>query len=230
MMERTSSVLCFENLPDGKATVGFEVCAKHVAGALEGSECSVSAEACARSSTGASFASTSRFARSADHRRRHARAARDRGRRGEEGLSPAGLPDRVRIREVGPRDGFQNEPEVIPTAEKVRLIGMLASSGLRRLEVTSFVRPDVISAAGRRGGRSGGDRSPGGRQLLGPDPEREGARAGAPPSRSLRRGQPVPVRERDAQPQERQSQRGGVACRARGDDRDRPLREDPLRG
>jgi hydroxymethylglutaryl-CoA lyase len=54
------------------------------------------------------------------------------------------LPKSVRIREVGPRDGFQNEPEVIPTDEKVRLIGMLAASGLRRIEATSFVRPDVI--------------------------------------------------------------------------------------
>jgi hydroxymethylglutaryl-CoA lyase len=54
------------------------------------------------------------------------------------------LPQSVRIREVGPRDGFQNEPEVIPTAEKVRLIGMLGDAGLRRMEVTSFVRPDVI--------------------------------------------------------------------------------------
>ena len=52
--------------------------------------------------------------------------------------------DRVSIREVGPRDGFQNEPEVIDTADKVRLIEMLARTGLRRLEVTSFVRPDVI--------------------------------------------------------------------------------------
>src|SRR5438874_10037861 len=52
--------------------------------------------------------------------------------------------DRVRIREVGPRDGFQNEPEVIRTAEKVWLIDQLARTGLRRLEVTSFVRPDVI--------------------------------------------------------------------------------------
>ena len=50
----------------------------------------------------------------------------------------------VRIREVGPRDGFQNEPEVIATADKVRLIEMLARTGLRRLEVTSFVRADVI--------------------------------------------------------------------------------------
>jgi len=58
--------------------------------------------------------------------------------------SVSSLPKTVRIREVGPRDGFQNEPDVIPTDEKVRLIGMLATSGLRRLEVTSFVRPDVI--------------------------------------------------------------------------------------
>ena len=54
------------------------------------------------------------------------------------------LPSTVRIREVGPRDGFQNEPEVIPTSDKVRLIDMLAGTGLQRLEVTSFVRPDVI--------------------------------------------------------------------------------------
>jgi hydroxymethylglutaryl-CoA lyase len=55
------------------------------------------------------------------------------------------LPGSVRIREVGPRDGFQNEPEVIPTPDKVRLIGMLARTGLRRIEVTSFVRPDVVA-------------------------------------------------------------------------------------
>jgi hydroxymethylglutaryl-CoA lyase len=48
------------------------------------------------------------------------------------------------IREVGPRDGFQNEPEVIATPDKVRLIEMLARTGLKRLEVTSFVRADVI--------------------------------------------------------------------------------------
>jgi hydroxymethylglutaryl-CoA lyase len=53
-------------------------------------------------------------------------------------------PKRVRIREVGPRDGFQNEPEVVPSDEKVRLIDLLARTGLERLEVTSFVRADVI--------------------------------------------------------------------------------------
>jgi hydroxymethylglutaryl-CoA lyase len=54
------------------------------------------------------------------------------------------IPPSVDIREVGPRDGFQNEPEVIPTERKVELIEMLARTGLRRLEVTSFVRPDAI--------------------------------------------------------------------------------------
>jgi hydroxymethylglutaryl-CoA lyase len=54
------------------------------------------------------------------------------------------LPEIVRIREVGPRDGFQNEPEVIPTEEKVRLIALLSDTGLRRIELTSFVRSDVI--------------------------------------------------------------------------------------
>jgi hydroxymethylglutaryl-CoA lyase len=54
------------------------------------------------------------------------------------------LPGSVRIREVGPRDGFQNEPEEITTADKVRLIDLLSGTGLRRIEVTSFVRPEVI--------------------------------------------------------------------------------------
>ena len=54
------------------------------------------------------------------------------------------LPQSVRIREVGPRDGFQNEPEVIATGDKVRLIDALVRTGLRRIEATSFVRADVI--------------------------------------------------------------------------------------
>jgi hydroxymethylglutaryl-CoA lyase len=58
------------------------------------------------------------------------------------------LPKRVRIREVGPRDGFQNEPETIDTAEKVRLIDLLSATGVGRMEVTSFVRPDVIPQLG----------------------------------------------------------------------------------
>jgi hydroxymethylglutaryl-CoA lyase len=54
------------------------------------------------------------------------------------------VPERVSVREVGPRDGFQNEPEVISTDDKVRLVECLGRTGLRRLEVTSFVRADVI--------------------------------------------------------------------------------------
>jgi hydroxymethylglutaryl-CoA lyase len=54
------------------------------------------------------------------------------------------LPARVRVREVGPRDGFQNEPETIATADKIALIDALARTGLECIEVASFVRADVI--------------------------------------------------------------------------------------
>jgi hydroxymethylglutaryl-CoA lyase len=54
------------------------------------------------------------------------------------------LPARVRIREVGPRDGFQNEPESIPTGDKLELIKALGRAGYTRIELASFVRPDVI--------------------------------------------------------------------------------------
>jgi len=39
MIERNAAILCFEHLPEGKATVGFEVCVKHVAAAPEGARC-----------------------------------------------------------------------------------------------------------------------------------------------------------------------------------------------
>jgi predicted thioesterase len=44
MIERNAAVLAFENLDEGKATVGFEVCVKHVAAAAEGHTCTVSAK------------------------------------------------------------------------------------------------------------------------------------------------------------------------------------------
>jgi hydroxymethylglutaryl-CoA lyase len=53
-------------------------------------------------------------------------------------------PRRVHVREVGPRDGFQNEPETIATADKIRLINALGRAGFTRIELASFVRPDVI--------------------------------------------------------------------------------------
>ena len=48
------------------------------------------------------------------------------------------------MREVGPRDGFQNEPETIATPDKIALINALGRAGFKRIEVASFVRPDVI--------------------------------------------------------------------------------------
>lgn len=54
------------------------------------------------------------------------------------------VPKKVRIVEVGPRDGLQNESAQVPTEDKVRFINALADSGLRHIEVTSFVRPDAV--------------------------------------------------------------------------------------
>jgi hydroxymethylglutaryl-CoA lyase len=50
----------------------------------------------------------------------------------------------VRIYEVGPRDGLQNEAAPIPTGAKLRFIDLLADAGLREIEVTSFVSPTAI--------------------------------------------------------------------------------------
>ncbi|MEZ5063653.1 MAG: hydroxymethylglutaryl-CoA lyase [bacterium] len=53
-------------------------------------------------------------------------------------------PARVRLVEVGPRDGLQNESVPVPTERKIEFIEALAASGLRDVEVTSFVRPDRV--------------------------------------------------------------------------------------
>src|SRR4051794_22387068 len=47
----------------------------------------------------------------------------------------------VSIVEVSPRDGLQNEDAIVPTADKLALIGTLAGSGVRRIEAVSFVHP-----------------------------------------------------------------------------------------
>jgi hydroxymethylglutaryl-CoA lyase len=54
------------------------------------------------------------------------------------------LPDRITITEVGPRDGLQNEDEVVPTDVKVELVDRLAAAGLPVVEVTSFVHPEWV--------------------------------------------------------------------------------------
>ncbi len=54
-------------------------------------------------------------------------------------------PPHVKLVEVGPRDGLQNEPRPIPTATKIEFIDRLSASGLATIEVTSFVRPGAIA-------------------------------------------------------------------------------------
>ena len=54
------------------------------------------------------------------------------------------MADHVRIYEVGPRDGLQNEARPIPTAAKARYIDLLAAAGLREIEITSFVSAKAI--------------------------------------------------------------------------------------
>ena len=54
------------------------------------------------------------------------------------------LPQRVTIYEVGPRDGLQNEPRMVPTSDKIAFINALAATGLEHIEITSFVSPKWI--------------------------------------------------------------------------------------
>jgi len=54
------------------------------------------------------------------------------------------LPDSVTIVEVGPRDGLQNESHFVPTEQKIKLIELLSETGLKRIEITSFVHPKAI--------------------------------------------------------------------------------------
>jgi hydroxymethylglutaryl-CoA lyase len=53
------------------------------------------------------------------------------------------LPSRISIREVGPRDGLQNE-DPVPTQAKIELIDRLSATGVQRIEAVSFVRPEAI--------------------------------------------------------------------------------------
>jgi hydroxymethylglutaryl-CoA lyase len=53
------------------------------------------------------------------------------------------LPERISVREVGPRDGLQNE-DPVPTEAKIELIDRLSTTGVQRIEAVSFVRPEAI--------------------------------------------------------------------------------------
>lgn len=58
------------------------------------------------------------------------------------------MAERIRITEVAPRDGLQNEPRPIPTSDKLRLVEALALTGVDEIEVTSFVSPAWIPQLG----------------------------------------------------------------------------------
>ena len=57
---------------------------------------------------------------------------------------PFEIPAAVTIQEVGPRDGFQLEPGTIATADKIAIIDALSATGLPRVQLTSFVRPEAV--------------------------------------------------------------------------------------
>jgi len=57
--------------------------------------------------------------------------------------------DRVRIVEVGPRDGLQNEKATIPVATKIELVRRLATTGLETIEAGSFVHPKWVPQVSR---------------------------------------------------------------------------------
>lgn len=57
---------------------------------------------------------------------------------------PFRIPEQVTIQEVGPRDGFQLEPGVIATPDKIAIIDALSATGVPRVQLTSFVRPDAV--------------------------------------------------------------------------------------
>ena len=64
------------------------------------------------------------------------------------GSSSSAFPEYVKIVEVGPRDGLQNEPAIVPTEVKVELINLLSETGLSVIEATAFVSPKWVPQMG----------------------------------------------------------------------------------
>ncbi|MDB5917768.1 MAG: hydroxymethylglutaryl-CoA lyase, partial [Massilia sp.] len=58
--------------------------------------------------------------------------------------SQAKLPNKVKIVEVGPRDGLQNEKESVPAAVKIELVDRLTRAGFQNIEAASFVSPKWV--------------------------------------------------------------------------------------
>ncbi|KAI6071525.1 Hydroxymethylglutaryl-CoA lyase [Aix galericulata] len=62
----------------------------------------------------------------------------------------SGLPEYIKIVEVGPRDGLQNEKVIVPTDIKIELINRLSKTGLSAIEVTSFVSSKWVPQVSKR--------------------------------------------------------------------------------
>src|SRR2546427_13164727 len=91
------------------------------------------------------------------------------------------LPKRVTICEVGTRDGFQIEPDFIPTEAKIEVVNKLAATGMPRIEVTSFVSPKAVpQLKDAESVMAGSTRPPGTRRSPAAPTHNGAARAGAP--------------------------------------------------
>ncbi len=98
------------------------------------------------------------------------------------------LPQRVKIVEVGPRDGLQNEKEFVPTAIKIELINRLSAAGFRNVEAASFVSPKWVPQMADGADVMAGIERRAGHDLLGADAE---------PARLRRRARRACGRDRD---------------------------------
>ena len=87
------------------------------------------------------------------------------------------LPKKVSIYEVGPRDGLQNEARQVPTADKIRFIDALVASGIRDIEITSFVSPKWIPQLADHSEVARGVQRPAGVRMSALVPNRQGLNA-----------------------------------------------------
>jgi hydroxymethylglutaryl-CoA lyase len=104
------------------------------------------------------------------------------------------IPSRVKLVDVGPRDGLQNEKQPCRPAVKIELVHRLQAAGLKEIEVTSFVSAQVGAADGRQRRGHGGHPAPERRALLGADAQHDkgfeaALKSQARRNRGLRRGQ-----------------------------------------
>lgn len=65
-------------------------------------------------------------------------------------VAATGYPSFVKIVEVGPRDGLQNEKTIVSTQDKIKFINLLSDTGLSAIEATSFVSPKWVPQVRRR--------------------------------------------------------------------------------